>query len=211
MDDMAATSLSGRIGRMGGRFITEIAASSIATLCVSLALSSYFSRESPASPAYPTSPPAFTRAYAQIATIGGQIGATAAALSDWQSVAPASARGVDLALAPAAQAGPPQPAAPASRSQPHQSRPRAHTARPPCSGDCAGHTLLAARAQPLPVQATVEPQPVLIAMPRASFPSLEYAAETLMPPLPIPEGAFARSGPHPIARVANLLTNLVGR
>src|SRR5262249_51913747 len=58
MTGMAATSIRARIAKAGGRFLAEIAVSSIATLCVSLGLSNYLTRESPA--ALPSSPPAFT-------------------------------------------------------------------------------------------------------------------------------------------------------
>jgi hypothetical protein len=231
MSGMAVTSFSGRIAKAGGRFLAEIAVSSIATLCVSLGLSNYLTRESPA--ALPFSPPAFTRITLPLGEVGAQIGTTTSAIDDWQLITPAGARAEDLSLASLKQAAPGQPAsaqaalaqaAPASaapaqaasadpspqssaRPQPHQAHTKTHAPKPACSGECAGRPVLAQPAA-APVMAEAQPAQASAERPILWLPGYGDAP---LPPLPIPEVAFGRTGLHPIATAANLLTKLAGR
>jgi hypothetical protein len=215
MHDIAAPSLPGRIAKVAVRFLAEIAISAIATLCVSVALSSYFWRESPGSPALPATslaPPTALAGTPQSAPAAeAQAGEAANAILRRQLISPVNLRSSRLAIGLVPQTA---PAAPSPRPRSSPARPRAHTAKPPCSGECAGHSLAAAHTPQAAVEAVAEPQPPMAPPPPlAALPLPERATDALLPPLPIPDAPSRLSRPafRPVATVANLLSNLAGR
>jgi hypothetical protein len=78
-----------------------------------------------------------------------------------------------------------------------------------CSAECARRVTVAHTQPPItPTMTDVRPAPPVQ---RAASTLADVSVDVALPPLPIPEGPFERPGFRPIARAANLLTNLVGR
>src|SRR5580704_8225972 len=178
MGDRAAASLLRGAGRLGWRFVVEVAVSSVATLCVTLVLSGWF-RPGTASVASPEVSPA---------SAGSSVKASLPAMSDPLRALDASAIATDVPVnhpllverdvaekekpAAARALEPVAASSPRPRSTSHLAKAAPHNAQAPCAPVCSGHSMSEASArlanlEPPLRQAAPDPQ-VEILMPASS-------------------------------------------